>query len=330
MQKKTLSVAILYYSGSHEDDQDTITGVKGIAESLSRTGHRVTKVIVTKKNWRHALMTPGDIVFNFVEDDTWELYGKIANGLERLGRTQVGHDRSGFPYAICKASLKHMLKKKGIATPKFKIFTEHSKTIRPGTMQFPIIIKPSNQHAGIGISQRSVVTTKSAFRHQIKKILAAYQGHVIAEEYVPGREIHVTILGNNTRLIVLPYCEIRFRGKFRKHWTIYTYQAKWDRNTWEYADAWAGAPAVLNKAVANRIKNLSRRAYHALHCRDIARIDMRINKKGMPFIVDVNMNPSINYYDDQDATLASAYALGWTYDQFIERLLAITYKRSSG
>jgi hypothetical protein len=57
---------------------------------------------------------------------------------------------------------------------------------------------------------------------------------------------------------------------------------------------------------------------------------MRVNKKGMPFIVDVNMNPSINYYDDQDATLASAYALGWTYDQFIERLLAITYKRMSG
>lgn len=328
MQKKPLSVAILYYSGTHQDDQDTIAGVRGIVESLKRIGHPVRKIIVTKKNWKQALATPGDIVFNFVEDDTWALYEKIAYGLERLGRTQVGHDQSGFRCAISKASLKRILKKKNIATPEFKIFHEHSKTIRPGTMQFPIIIKPSNQHAGIGISQRSVVTTKRAFRHQIKKILTAYPGRVIAEEYISGREIHVTILGNDRRLTILPYCEIRFRGKFKKHWTVYTYQAKWDKDTWEYADAWAGAPASINKKVAERIKKLSRRVYHALHCRDIARIDIRLNKKGMPYVVDVNMNPSINYYDDQDATLASVYALGWTYDEFIEKLLAISHART--
>lgn len=329
MQKKKISVAILYYTGTHKDDEDTVNGVRGIVESLKRTGHPVKKIIVTKKNWFQVLTTPGDVVFNYVEDDMWELYEKISNGLEHTGRGQVGQDIKGLPYATRKAPGKLLMRKKRINTPNFRLFTNKSKRIRPGSLRFPVIIKPSKQHAGIGISQRSVVNTKRDFVKQITHTIHAFSGDVIAEEYINGREIHVTVLGNGTRLTVLPFCEIRFRGKFKKHWTVYTYQAKWDKDTWEYADAWAGAPAVTDKILTDRIKRLARRAYRTLHCSDIARMDMRIDKKGIPYIVDVNMNPSINVYDDQDATLASVYARGWTYDEFIEKLLSMTHARIS-
>jgi D-alanine-D-alanine ligase len=329
MQKYSypLSVAILYYAGTHEDDEDTITGVKGIEESLKRTGHRVTKVIVTKQNWKQSLNTPGDTVFNFVEDDTWELYEKVAYGLERLGRAQVGHDITGLPYAVRKSPLKHLLQKSNISTPDFKIFSAKSKTINPGNIQYPVIVKPCNQHAGIGISQKSVVTSKEDLVTRVKQSIRIYPGDVIAEEYTEGREIHITLLGNGTHVTVLPYCEIEFKGNFKYHWNIYTYDAKWAKNTWEYADARVIAPAKITADLQKRIKTLSLKAYRACFCRDIARLDMRVDHKGNPFIIDINMNPSINVYDEQDATLASVYALGWTYDEFIERLLAITYAR---
>jgi D-alanine-D-alanine ligase len=330
MQKHSLSVAILYYAGTNQDDEDTISGVKGIEESLKRTGHPVRKTIVTKQNWEKALQTPGDIVFNFVEDDTWELYEKIAYGLERLGRAQVGHDIAGLKYAVRKSPIKFLMQKMHISTPDFKIFNTNSETIDPGNLRFPVIIKPSNQHAGIGISQESVVTNERELRERVTTMLLMYPGEVMAEEYVRGREIHVTILGNGNRLIVLPYCEIGFKGKFLSHWNVYTYDAKWAKKTWEYADARVDAPAKISSDLQAKIKALSLTSYRAFKCRDIARIDVRVDEKGIPFIVDVNMNPSINYYDEQDATLASVYALGWTYDQFIERLLTITYGRVYG
>lgn len=329
MRKKLhpLSVAILYYAGTHEDDADTISGVKGIEESLIRTGHTVTKVVVTKHNWKQSLKTPGDIVFNFVEDDTWELYEQVAYGLERLGRAQVSHDIAGLPYDIRKSPLKLLMKKKNISTPDFKIFGANSKTITPDKLRFPVIIKPASQHAGIGISQKSVVTNKEELDTRVRQSMHAYPGDVIAEEYIEGREIHVTIVGNGKHISVLPYCEIEFKGKFKRHWNVYTYDAKWAKRTWEYTDARVRAPANITWGLQERIKTLSLKAYRVCYCRDIARIDIRVDTHGIPFIVDINMNPSINYYDDQDATLASVYAQGWTYDEFIERLLAVTYAR---
>jgi D-alanine-D-alanine ligase len=332
MQNKLhpLSVAILYYSGTNEDDEDTIAGVKGIEESLKRTGHNVTKIIVTEKNLEQSLSTPADIVFNFVEDDSWELYEKVAFGLEKLHRAQVGHDITGLAYAIKKTPIKRMMKDMYIATPDFKIFSENSKIINQGTLRFPVIIKPCNQHAGIGISQDSVVTNAADLKSKVKHIIRMYPGDVMAEEYIDGREIHVTLLGNGKQLTVLPYCEIGFKGEFKNHWNVYTYKAKWSKSTWEYDDARVDAPAKIPTALQANIKKLALNAYGAFKCRDIARFDIRIDKHGTPFIVDLNMNPSINYYDDQDATLASVYALGWTYDRFIEKLLAITYARVHG
>jgi D-alanine-D-alanine ligase len=332
MQKKLrdLSVAILYYSGTTQDDEDTIAGVKGIEESLKRTGHPVTKVIVTKKNWKEAPKTPGDIVFNFVEDDKWILYEKVAYELERLGRAQVGHDITDLKYVIQKSPIKLLMQKTNIATPAFKIFSAQSKTINPGALRFPVIIKPCNQHAGIGISQESVVTDAGDLEKKVRHIIHAYSGDVMAEEYVNGREIHVTILGNGTHLTILPYCEIGFGGKFKNHWNVYTYDAKWAKGTWEYSDARVESPAKIPTGLRNKIKTLSVKAYRVFKCRDIARFDMRVDATGTPFLVDLNMNPSINYYDDQDATIASVYALGWTYDQFIEKLLAVTYERVYG
>ena len=106
-----ISVAILYSGGSSADDQDTLESVNGIAESLTSMGHMVRIFAVTKKNWRKAVRIPGDVVFNLVEDETWELYTKVGVRLEEMGRAQMGHDLNCFRYITKKAWIKRKMKR---------------------------------------------------------------------------------------------------------------------------------------------------------------------------------------------------------------------------
>jgi D-alanine-D-alanine ligase len=325
-----ITVLILYYKGSKEDDQDTQENAKGIAEALKKRGHAVRKMIVTNDNWRKAIRIPADIVFNIVEDDTWELYLKIGYGLEKSGRAQVGQDTKGFRYVIRKAWIKRRMEKVGIATPAYTIFTRKSKIAATRKLNFPLIVKPSEQHAGIGITQKSVVRDITELRQQVGNVLSDYPGEVVAEEFVKGREIHVTVLGNDEDLVIFPFCEIGFNGNFSNNWSVYTYKAKWDKKSWEYSDARVHAPAEISKALHEKISKLVVDAFHAFDCRDIVRFDIRVDAKDRPFLVDINMNPSLNVYDTEDATLASVYASGWTYEEFIETLVQTTYKRCIG
>ena len=325
-----ISVAILYYGGEAEDLKDAENAARGLAEALEERGHMVRLMQVTKKNWRKAVRLPGQVVFNFVEDETWELYTKVGLRLEALGRAQMGHDMRCFKYITKKARVKRKMRRWGIATADFRIFNRRSKISQVRGLEYPLMVKPSGQHAGIGISQDSVVIDQDELKERVKFLFKHFPGEVIAEEFIEGREIHVTVIGNGRKAVVLPYCEIFFGGEFADNWDVYTYEAKWDEKSWEYWGARAHAPAKMDRKLNRRIERLTLAAYRVFGCRDVARMDMRVDTRGRAYIVDINMNPSLNYYDTQDATVKSVEAQGWTYGEFIETLVAITYKRVYG
>ncbi|EKD66903.1 MAG: D-ala D-ala ligase C-terminus family [uncultured bacterium] len=327
--RKSLSALILYYKGPHDDDEDTVMCAKGIAEALRKRGHAVKKICVTEKNWRKAAQIPGDVVFNLVEDDDWKLYLRVGHRLEQLGRVQVGHDMKSFRYSINKASVKRKMAGAHVNTPAFKIFNRRSP-IRSYQLSYPLIVKPSRQHAGIGISQDSVVNNLTELKKRVAYLFSHYPGEVIVEEFIKGREIHVTILGNGENVMTLPYCEIGFGKKSKDKWNIYTYEAKWDKKSWEYWNARVKSPPLISPRLHEKMQSIAIKAYTLFNCRDMARLDFRINSKNIPYIVDLNINPSLNYYDEEDATIISVYTLKWTYDQFIETLASMAYQRVLG
>jgi len=325
-----ISVAILYYAGVGGDMEDGIECARGIAQALEEQGHQVHLVQVDERNWLKTVRTPGEVIFNLVEDDNWELYTKVGLKLEQLGRAQVGHDIRVFKYITKKARVKRRMQALGISTPAFRILNRSSSLTVRG-LEYPLIVKPSGQHAGIGISQDSVVIDQDELTERVKYLFKYFPGEVVVEEFIDGREIHITILGNNRRLIALPTTEIEFTGEFADNWDVYTYNAKWEKNTWEYWQARVFSPARLSKKDTQKLEKLALKAYRSFDCKDIVRMDIRFNEKNhKAYIVDVNMSPSLNKYDNQDATLASVLALGWTYEEFIETLIAITYKRVYG
>lgn len=324
-----ISVAVLYYGGESGDLQDTEEAVGSIAAALERRGHVVRTAEVNKKNWLQAVKLPGEVVFNLVEDELWELYTKVGFKLEEMGRAQVGHDMKAFKYVTKKSRVKRRLSLAGVPTPKFRIFNRRSRISQVRGLEFPVIIKPSGQHAGVGISQDSVVIDQTELEERVKFLFARYPGEVVAEEFVEGREVHVTVLGNGRHVVTLPACEVMFGGEFADNWSVYTYAAKWDKESWEYWDARTVVPKV-SRVLEKRLLRAALKAYRVLGCRDIARIDIRVNGKLRPQVVDVNMNPSLNQLDDQDATVRSAEALGWSYEDLVETVVAVVYKRVYG
>lgn len=325
-----ISVAVLYYGGSAGDLVDAQEAAQSISQALESRGHYVRSHRVTEQNWRQAVRIPGEVVFNFVEDEDWSLYQKVGLRLEASGRAQVGHDMACFNYVTKKARVKRKMQRMGVTTPEFRIFNRRSQISQVRGLDFPLIVKPSGQHAGIGISQDSVVIDQDELEERVEFLFKAYPGEVIAEEFVDGREVHVTVLGNGRHVVALPPCEIEFRGEFADNWDVYTYNAKWEKETWEYWDARVVAPPRVSKILDRRLERLALKAYRVFGCRDLARMDMRVDKQDIPYLVDVNMSPSLNNYDDQDATTASVKSLGWSYQDFIETIIAITYKRIYG
>ncbi len=325
-----VSVAILYYGdGSSKDDVDTVETLANLTEALEKRGHVVRSMKVNKKNWRKAVRIPGEIVFNLVEDPGWILYNKVGELLERLGRAQVGQNMKTLKYGCKKAWMKRRMRRLGISTPEFRIFNRRSRVTQVRGLEYPLFVKPSGQHAGIGISQDSVVIDEDELSERVKYLFKYFPGEVIAEQFVDGREIHVTVLGNGKHLVTLPYAELVFVGEYADNWEIYTFEAKWNDESWEYWSVPVISPIKMTKQLGNRIEKLVKKAFRAFSCKDIARFDLRVDKNDKPYIVDININPSLAK-QETDATWKSAVALEWSYEDLVETIVGITYKRYYG
>jgi len=325
-----ISVAILYTGGDGGDMEDTLDWVEDMGRTLKDMGHVVRILEVTSRNWRKAVWVTGDVVFNLVEDKEYDLYMKVARRLEELGRSQVGIGSSGLRYVVKKSQMKRKMQRVGIPTPNFRIFNRRSDILRSKKIEFPMIVKPSGQHAGVGICQDSVVIDKQELADRVAYLFKKFPGEVIAEEYIEGREMHVTVMGNGRHLVALPVAEITFGGEFKDNWNVYTYDAKWGKTSWEYWGARVVSPARIDDALNNKLEKTAIRAFREMGCRDIARFDIRVDDRARVYIVDINMCPSLNATDSEDATVRSAKALGWSYQELIENVIAITYKRVYG
>lgn len=324
-----VSVAILYYKGEAEDLMDCVITAENLKKSLESRGHMVRMYEVTKKNWRKALHVPGRVVFNLVEDEDWKLYHKVGLALSKMGRAQVGHEITDFKYVSSKTLVKKRMYNLGIATPPFRIFNRRSDITQIRGLEYPLIVKPANQHASVGIDQNSVVIDQQEMEDRVNFLFKNYPGEVIVEEFVEGREFHVTVIGNGNHLAVLPYVEVEFGGEFKDNWSLYSYDAKWNESSWEYWDGSVHISLDVSEKLQKKIDAHLKKAFRAFNCRDIARFDVRVDDKERPYIIDMNQNPGIDFHNNEE-TWISARSMGWSYADFIETLIGITYKRHYG
>jgi len=234
-----------------------------------------------------------DIIYNFVESvEGISSYEWCMTGLFQLLSFEfTGCTPITLGNCLNKERTKSILKARNILTPVNITLKPNSKfTARDITLNFPIIIKLNTEDASIGISEFSVVNSYKELKKHFRFLAETYDQDIILEEYIEGRELNVAILGTK----VLPISEIKFTGLPSGLPNIVTYDSKWIEGSTYYNNTKPVVPARLNEKIKKRIEKVAWAAFEALNCRDYARIDIRLNKKGVPFVIEVNPNPDIS------------------------------------
>lgn len=236
-----------------------------------------------------------DVIFNFVESiDGIASYEYCLAGLfEMLGFDFTGNLPASLGNCLNKAKAKTILRSFGINTPEsaiIKLNQSEKLDSENFHLNFPVILKLLNEDASIGISELSVVNNFDALNNHIQFLHSTFNQDVLAEEYIDGRELNVAVLGNKT----LPVSEIKFDGLPKGLPKIVTYDGKWIEDSVYYENTKPSCPAKLDPDIRSSIEKTALLAFSAMECRDYARVDIRLNKKNIPFVIEVNPNPDIS------------------------------------
>ena len=199
-----------------------------------------------------------------------------------------------------------------ILTPKFQLM-ESARERLSADMKFPLIVKPNAEGSSKGIDAKNVVDTEEELRAAVKICVEKYRQPALVEEYIAGREFTVGLLGDK-RPRVLPPMEIRFKKKDNPR-PVYDYGVKQE---WE-EHVYYECPAKLTEAEQKAMEKIARATFWALDCRDVARVDMRMDAEGRIYVLEVNPLPGLT--PDYSDLVLIAKAIGMEYDQLIAEIM---------
>jgi len=246
----------------------------------------------------------------------------IVSFLEMQGLPFTGCGSTGLTLCKHKGISKKILGYHRIHVPEFVTIARGKRIARPPRLRFPILVKPLKEEASIGISQASLVENDDQFKERVQFIHEKYDHDVIAEEYIEGRELYVSTLGNH-RLQVFPIRELLFKEVPPDEPKIATYRAKWDeeyRKRWGLQNQFAEG---LDPSLATDIQERCKRIYHLLTIDGYARLDLRVTANNEVYFIEANPNPVLA--EDEDFA-QSAMKTGLTYPQLIERIICLGLK----
>ncbi len=258
-----------------------------------------------------------DVILNFVESvDGISTYESCMAGLFELLKVEfTGNLPLCLGNCLNKWRAKDILRANNINTPKAFVIGQFDNVSKESfTLKFPVILKLLTEDASIGISEYSVVKNFDDLKKHVEFLSATYKQDIIAEEYIDGRELNVAILGNK----VLPISEIEFKGLPEGLPKIVTYDGKWIADSVYYENTKPKCPADLDAQTKKRIETIALQTFNVLGCRDYARVDIRLDENGIPFVIEINPNPDISS-DSGFARAAAAEGMSHS-----ELLLTIT------
>jgi D-alanine-D-alanine ligase len=306
-------------------EREVLETVEAVHEHLAGAGYTVSRLAVGRDP---AALLMGlreqrpDVVFNLFEGlaDVGHTEAHVAGLLDWLGVPFTGCPHSALCLARDKHVAKYLLQGAGLPTPGFVVV--EGLPVPDCPLEWPVIVKPANQDASVGLDQGSVVCDQLRLNERVASLLSAYGPPVLVEQYVPGRELNVGLI-EAPDLRVLPVSEIVFQDEGPDYWPIVTYDAKWKPGSRDFKATPTRYPAVVTPQLREQLEALARRAFQALGCRDYARVDFRVRPDGQPYVLEVNPNPDFS----PTAGLASGLAAaGLTHAQvtvhLVERALS--------
>ncbi len=269
-----------------------------------------------------------DVLFNLVEQfkNNPGFDQNIVSLLEMQGVPFTGCGSTGLTLCKHKGISKKILGHHGILIPNFVVIPRGQRIGGPRKLKFPILVKPVKEEASYGISRASFVETDETFRERVGFVHEKYSSDAIAEEYIEGRELYVSIMGN-TRLTVFPMRELMFREVPPNEPRIATYKAKWDekyRKRWGLEGQFA---ENLDQALVKEIEKMCKDIYRLLTIDGYARIDLRLTADNKPYFIEANPNPHLAADED---FAQSALKAGLKYPQLIQAIVGLGMRMARG
>ncbi len=306
------------------DEWETINAVKSALERY----HNVVLIEADINAYNKFIEEKPDIVFNIAEGmNGLSREAQIPAMLEFLNIPYTASDSFTLSLCLDKGRTKQILSYYGIPNSQFVILRGKDDLI-PQQLNFPIILKPVGEGSSKGIFNSSLIFSRDQLNGTVEQRLNIYKQPLIAEEYLPGREFTAAVMGNGTSAEVLPLIEINFKSLPENVNPIYSYEAKWIFDSPEHQLDMYLCPADVDKELENNIKEVVLNTYHALGCRDWSRIDVRLDAKNKPNIIEINPLPGILPDPKNNSCFPkAARTAGLTYDEMINNVLNFALDR---
>jgi D-alanine-D-alanine ligase len=300
-----------------------------VREGLGALGHEVMMVGLSDElaPLRRAIEEfKPHVVFNLLEEFRGEAIfdAHVVGYLELQHTPYTGCNPRGLLLARDKALSKKVLAYHRIRVPKFRVFPRYRKIRRPKHMEFPLIVKSLIEEGSYGIAQASVVNNDKALEERVSFIHDKIFTDAVVEQYIPGRELYVSVLGNH-RLTVLPTWEIFLDDLPEESARIATRKVKWDLEYQEKYNVRIGRARKLPDDLERRIGGLSRRICRRLGTDGCVRIDYRLDQEGRLYFLEANPNPDIA---EEEEFASAAHAAGIDYLALLQKIVNLGIRRA--
>jgi D-alanine-D-alanine ligase len=293
-----------------------------VMTTLKALGHEVQPLAVHDdlgEIRRAATEWKPHIAFNLLEgfDDVTIFDQNVVSHLELLKLPYTGCNPRGLLMSRDKSLSKKLLAYHRVRVPEFEVFRIGRPVRRPKRLSFPLMVKSLTQEASIGISQASVVESDEKLKERVTFIHESIGTAAIAEQYIEGRELYVAILGNQA-LQALPVWELFFTNMPAEARRIATDRVKWSVKYQKKYGIDSGPAHELAEGVGDKLQHTCKRAYRAIELSGYARIDLRLDEAGNPWVLEANPNPQIAKGEDFAASAAKA---GIGYEALLQRII---------
>jgi len=327
---------VVLMGGTSSEREVSLSSGKNIAEALKRNSHDVILLDSVlpisqlenpqpataqdirdgDKNLVHLLIEPvvksADFIFSALHGGSGE-NGVVQGILQTLGYKFNGSSAEGCAIAMDKVVSKMIFEKNGIPTPKWRYFERNGGLNYPeitaailNGFRLPIVVKPGHEGSTMGLT---IVEKPEQLKAAIEKALK-YNSVFLVEEYIPGRELTVAVLGDKA----LPVVEIR-----PKH-GIYDYECKYTNGMSEYI-----VPADIDNDLAKQIQNFTVDAFNLLRCSGYGRMDLRLSNDNKPWFLEMNTLPGMT---STSLVPKAARAIGLSFEELLEEIVRIGLKNN--
>ena len=298
-------------------EYDVISTLKSMGHEVYPVGLRSDLAVIANAREEHK----PQIVFNMLEDfEGQALYDQhVVSYLELLKQPYTGCNPRGLTIAHDKALTKKILSYHRIAVPGFAVFPiGQKKVVRPKRLKFPLFVKSVVEEGSVGISQASVVNDDEKLAERVEFIHRQTSSHAIAEQYIEGREIYVSVIGNRKLQTYTPW-ELVINNLPEGALNIATGRLKWNAD-YQKKVGLVTKPADLTPELQRKLVLLSKRIYRHLCLTGYARLDYRMTNDGEFYLLEANPNPQIALNED---FADSAAHCGLSYGQLLQKIITL-------